>query len=171
MREEKQLLLDELSDKIQGSKGFLVAEYKGLTATAARNFRNSLCDFGAEFEVVRKRVFAKAAEGSGLSLGNQRWQGHVGVVFTTQDPTEMVKHTVKYSETNGDALVPLAGHIDGVFCSGSEILAIAKLPGIQELRAQFLGLLEAPMSQTVGVVQSILTSVLFCLEEKSKKSE
>lgn len=171
MRQEKQLLLDELSEKIRESKGFLVTEYKGLTASQSRQFRNSMFEFGAEFEVVRKRVFIKAAEHSGLPVGNQTFQGHVGVIFTAQDPTEMVKQAVKYSESNGNSLVPLAGHIDGVLCSGEDILAIAKLPGIQELRAQFLGLLEAPMAQTVGVVQSMLTSVLFCLEEKSKQSE
>jgi large subunit ribosomal protein L10 len=169
MRQEKQLLLDDLSDKISASKGFIIAEYKGFSAAQARGFRNHMQEFGAEFEVVRKRVFVKAAEASGIEFNADKLQGHIGIIFANQDATETVKQTVKYSESNNNVIVPLAGHIEGAVCSQADIQALAKLPGLNELRAQLLGLLQAPMSQTVGVLQAVLASVMYCIEEKSKK--
>jgi large subunit ribosomal protein L10 len=36
------------------------------------------------------------------------------------------------------------------------------------MRAQFLGLLEAVPAQTLGVMDALLTSVVYCLDNKSK---
>ncbi|NGX63817.1 MAG: hypothetical protein KR126chlam6_01231 [Candidatus Anoxychlamydiales bacterium] len=39
---------------------------------------------------------------------------------------------------------------------------------MNELRAQFLSVLEAPMQNTVSVMNSLLTSVIYALEEKKQ---
>ncbi len=169
MREEKQLLLDEIADKIQASNGFIVANYKELNAARAREFRSLLSENGGEFEVVRKRVFIKAASEAGLKFEIEKLQGHVGIIFSYEDATSLVKKAVKYGEANGDAVAMLGGQIDGELCSSEDISALAKLPSQQQLRAELVGLLQAPMAQTVSVMQSLLTSVLYCMEEKGKK--
>lgn len=169
MRDEKQLLLDEITDKIQSSKGFIVAKYQEFNPARAREFRDNLAQIGGEFEVVRKRVFVKAAESLGLKFEVEKLNGHIGVIFSYEDTTALAKGAVKYGEDNSDCITVLGGQVDGEVCSSEDIIALAKLPSLNELRAQLIGLLEAPMSQTVAVVQAALTSVLYCLEEKSKK--
>jgi large subunit ribosomal protein L10 len=169
MREKKQLLLDEIKEKIEESRGFVALNYRSFTAAKARQFRDSMAEIGGEFEVVRKRVFVKAAESVGIQFHIEKLQGHVGIVFARQDVTQIIKGAMKFSEENDHAVTFLGGHVDGVVCSAEEVDGIAKLPGIQELRAQFVGLLAAPMSQSVQVLQAVLTNVLYCLEEKGKK--
>ncbi|NGX60739.1 MAG: 50S ribosomal protein L10 [Chlamydiae bacterium] len=169
MRDEKQLLLDEIKEKIENSKGFILTRYEGLHAQRARAFRDCIANAGGEYEVVPKRVFLKAIQAAGIEFDAQTLQGHVGVVFATEDPTALAKSTVKYGEDNGQSVIVLGGRIDGEFCSAEDVEAIAKLPSQKELRASIVGLLEAPMSQTVGVVQSLLTCLLYCIEQKSNK--
>lgn len=169
MRAEKQLLLDEIQEKIEGSKGFIVARYQDLSAARAREFRDHVAEVGGDFEVVRKRIFIKAAAALGIELNVKALEGHVGIVFAQDDVTQVAKSTVKFGDEHDQSVAVLGGQIEGEFCSAEEVEAIAKLPSLQELRAQILGLFEAPMSQTVGAVQAVLTSVLYCLEEKSKK--
>ncbi len=169
MRAEKQLLLDEIKEKIDGSNGFIVASYKDFSAARAREFRDHVAEAGGEFEVVRKRVFIKAALESGIEFDVKALGGHVGIIFSQDDVTQVAKSTVKYSDSNEKSIAVLGGQIEGEFCSAEEIEAIAKLPSLPELRAQLLGLFEAPMSQTVGAMQAALTSILYCVEEKSKK--
>jgi large subunit ribosomal protein L10 len=169
MREEKQLLLDEIKEKIEESSGFVALNYQSFTASRARQFRDSMAELGGEFEVVRKRVFIKAAESIGLQFNIQELQGHIGIIFARQDVTQVIKGAVKFGEDNDKAVTLLGGHVDGAICSADEIEAIAKLPGIQEMRAQLVGLLVAPMVQTVQALQAVLTNVLYCLEEKGKK--
>ncbi len=169
MRQEKQLLLDEIKEKIDGSKGFIVASYSDFTAQKARDFRDKVSEAGGEFEVVKKRVFIQAAKAYGIELDVNELKGHVGVIFAHEDASQVAKSTVKYSDENDKAVAVLGGQIEGEYCSAEEVEAIAKLPSLSELRAQLLGLFEAPMAQTVGAIQAVLTSILYCLEEKSKK--
>lgn len=169
MIEEKQLLLDDLSDKINASKGFIVTQYQEFSAAKSNELRNHLATINAEFEVVRKRVFIKAAEACGINFDPKQFTGHIGVVFAHDDSTAAVKGTVKYGKDNNDALIPITGHIDGETCSQEELKALATLPSLDELRAQMVGLFQAPMAQTVGVLQAVMAAPLYCLEEKAKK--
>lgn len=169
MREEKQLLLDEIKEKIEESSGFVALNYQNFKSARARLFRDKMTEIGGEFEVVRKRVFIKAAESIGLRFDIEKLQGHVGIIFAHGDATPVIKGVVKFGEDNDKAVTVLGGHIEGVVCSAEDVEAIAKLPGIREMRAQIVGLLEAPMAQTVQAFQAILTGVLYCLEEKGKK--
>ncbi len=169
MREEKQLLLDEIKEKIEGASGFVALNYQNFTSQRARQFRDQMAEAGGEFEVVRKRVFIKAAESLGISFEIEKLQGHVGIIFAHKDTTRIIKEAVKFGEENEKAIAILGGHIEGTVCSAADVEAIAKLPGIQEMRAQFVGLLAAPMSQTVQVFQALLAGVLYCCDEKGKK--
>ncbi|MFN0065155.1 MAG: 50S ribosomal protein L10 [Chlamydiales bacterium] len=169
MRKEKQFLLDEIKEKIDDSQGFIITSYKGLTAGKAREFRDVITENGGEFEVVKKRVLVKAAGINSIQFDVKQFQGHVGVIFVNGDTTQVAKSAVKYGEDNGGILEVLGGHLDGSLITGEDIVAIAKLPSIEELRAQIVGLLQAPLAQTVGVINAVLTSPLHCLEEKTKK--
>ena len=169
MREEKQLLLDEIKEKIEGSSGFVALHYQKFAAVRTRKFRDSMAEIGGEFEVVRKRVFVKAAAKLGIQFDAKDLKGHVGIVFAQGDATQIVKGSVKFGEDNDNSVTVLGGHIDGVVCSAEDVQAIAKLPGIKEMRAQILGLFEAPMAQTAQVFHAVLVNVLYCLEEKGKK--
>lgn len=169
MRAEKQFLLDEIKEKIEKSNGFIVARYQGFGAGKSREFRDSIAEIGGEFEVVKKRVFIKAANALGIEFDDGTFEGHVGVLFAHEDASGLAKKAVKYGEQNADAISVLAGHMDGQLMSAEEVIAVAKLPSLNELRAQIVGLLQAPLSQTVGAMNAVLTSVLHCLEEKSKK--
>ena len=170
MREEKQLLLDEIKEKIEESTGFVTLNYQKFTSARSRNFRDIMAELGGEFEVVRKRVFIKAAESVGIQVDAKDLKGHVGIIFAKQDATIIAKRVVKFGEENDKAVTVLGGRIDGAICSAEDVEAIAKLPGIQEMRALFVGLLEAPMAQTAQVLHAVIASILYCLEEKGKKA-
>lgn len=171
MRAEKQFLLDEVKEKIDGSKGFIIARYRDLTARRVREFRDIIAAASGDFEVVRKKVFVKAAEASGINLSVDDFEGHIGVIFANEDAHQLTKVAVKFGEDNEKSIEVLGGHIDGELCSAEDMEAIAKLPSLPEMRAQFLGLLEAPMGQTLATFQAILTSILYCMDEKEKKDQ
>lgn len=169
MRAEKQFLLDEIKEKIEKSNGFVVACYQNFTPAQAREFRDQIAEVDGEFEVVKKRVLIKAASTLGIEFEDGSFEGHVGVLFASEDPLPIAKKAVKYGEDNSDAIRVLAGHMEGQVMSAEEVVAVAKLPSKDELRAQIVGLFEAPMSQTVGVMNAIMTSIMHCLEAKANK--
>lgn len=171
MRQEKQLLLEEIKSKIEGSNAFLLTRYQKMTPGAATGFRNLLRKAGSDFEVVRKRVLLKAAEAAGVALDEKDLKGHIGIVFTQGDAVEATKTVLQYGKDNEQAVEILGGRFEGALYKAADIAKIAALPSKDEMRAQFLGLLEAPMAQTLGVMDALLTSVLYCMENKAKKDE
>ena len=71
MRQEKQLLLDEIKDQIDQFGSFVIMRYQGLTANTANDFRRRDCQIGGNVEVVRKRILIKAAEAAGVEARSE----------------------------------------------------------------------------------------------------
>lgn len=167
MRPEKQLLLNEIKDKIAGSKAIVIASYKRLEPNAASMFRTNLAKTGGGLEVVKKRVLIKAAQDAGVALDPALLQGHIAVVFANEDPVQTTKAVFQFRKENEEVLEVLGGRFEGAICSAQDVEQISKLPSKDEMRAQFLGTLEAPLSQTLSVIEALLTSVMHCLENKA----
>lgn len=169
MRKEKPLLLDEIKDKIDASTAMIVTSYNKLEPNTSWSLRDLLGKTGGNFEVVKKRVFAKAAELSGVKLDESLLKGHIGVVFISQ-PDAMVpaKAVIKFSEENGNLLTVLCGQIDGKIVPGAEVVMLSKLPGIDEMRATLLGLFTSPMSYMLSVMEAAIAGPLSVIEQKSE---
>ena len=170
MRQEKQLLLDEIKEKIDTSKALIVTQYKKSPPNRSCDSRLTLRKSDSEFEVVKKRILEKAIEASGFSIDLKSVKGNVGVVFIKENTIEGTKAFCTFSKEKGNLFTILSGRYEEKIYSPDDVKELSKLPTKDEMRAQFLGLLEAPMSQTLSVMDSLLTSVMHCLENKSKES-
>jgi large subunit ribosomal protein L10 len=169
MRQEKQLLLDEIKEQLDKYSSFLIMRYAGLSANAANNFRREVVKAGGDVEVVRKRVLIRAAQVAGIKLDLEALPGHIGLVFAGKDPLETTKLVFKLSQENEKAIQIIGGRFEGRLYNGPEVEILSTLPSKDEMRAQFLGVLEAPMAQTLAVMEAVLTSVVYCLDNKSKQ--
>jgi len=169
MRPEKQLLLDEIKDKINASKALVLASYKKLEPNLAAKFRTNISKSGGSLEVVRKRILYKAAKEAGVSLDLGILEGHIAVVFAEQDPIQTTKVIYQFCQEHEEILRVLCGQFEGKFCSAKDVELISKLPSQDEMRAQLLGLFEAPLAQMLGTVDALLTSVIYCMENKSQE--
>lgn len=168
MRQEKQLLLDEIKGQITQFNSFVIMQYTKLNANAANDFRREIAKSGGSVEVVRKRVLIKAAQEAGIALDLAALPGHIGLVFAGNDPIETTKVVFKFGQ-NSKAVQVIGGRLDGKLYSGADIETLSKLPGKDEMRAQLLAVFEAPMAQTLAVMEALLTSVVYCLDNKSKQ--
>ena len=168
MRPEKQFLLDDVKDRIDNAKGLVLARYERLDPNLAANFRSLVANSGGSFEVVKKRILIKAAQNSGMSLDRNALNGHIGVIFADEDPVNVTKLVYKFSQENQEVFQVLGGSFEGKICSAADMKEISKLPSKDEMRAQFLGLLVAPLEQTLSTFEALLTSVMHCLENKTQ---
>ena len=170
MRAEKELLLDEIKQKIDASTAMIITRYDHLPPNTSWEFRNRLAKSGSLFEVVKKRVFVKAAEKMGIQVDESQLKGHIGVIFVGQpDPMPSTKVVFKFSEENGSLFEVLCGQMEGKTISGSELEALSKLPGINEMRATLLSVFTAPMSQILSVLEAVMAGPLSILKQKSEE--
>lgn len=169
MRQEKHFLLDEVKDQIEKSKGsFVIMQYVGLTANKANQLRREVRKIGGNVEVMRKRILKKAAADAGVELDIADLPGHIGVVYVGEDPVEMTKLVIKFGQENSKMVNVIGGRFDGQLYNAADVEKLSKLPGRDGMRAELLGLFEAPMAQTLAVIEALLSSVVYCLDNKCK---
>ena len=161
MRNGKELLLNEIKEKIDASTAMIVTCYSKLPPNGSWKLRGALAQTGSLFEVVRKRVFVKAAEMSGVKLDESLLKGHIGVVFVTQpDALPSAKALMKYSDETANSLEVLMGQIEGKMVPGAEVVMLSRLPGLSEMRAEFIALLVSPMTHTLSVMEAAIEGPL-----------
>jgi large subunit ribosomal protein L10 len=168
MRPEKELLSTAIKDKLGSSQGFLLAKYTKMDPNLSCKFRFALHQTGGDFEVIRKRILMKAAQAAGCPLDKAQLEGHIGIIFAQNDLLGTAKTVFKFKEENEEVLEVIGGRFEGQLYSAKDVEALSKLPTKDEMRAQFLGLLEAVPAATLGVIDALLTSVVHCLDNKSK---
>ena len=169
MLAEKKWLLEEIEDKLVNSHGFIVTRYQNMPANLTAEFRNELAKAGSHFFALKKRMFIKAVEKVKASYEINELQGHVGLVLVQGDFIDSAKAVLGFQKNTGEMLTVLGGIFEGKKCSSEEIKEISSLPPLDVIRSQLLGTLVAPMTQTLGVIQALLTSVIYCVDNKVKK--
>ncbi len=169
MRKEKQLLLDEIAEKLKGSTAFVVMRYQNMDPNLSYLFREHLRKVKGEFYTVQKRVFLKASESCGVSFDGYTLHGHVGIVYSLEEPLDVVKSLYEFSKTQQDVLEVLGGYYDGEVCSSDTMKTISALPSLDELRAQLVGVIQAPLVDVVSAINALLTSVMNCIDNKIQK--
>lgn len=168
MRAEKQFLLDEVTDQMDQYKSFLIMRYTALTANTANDFRREVANTGGNVEILRKRLLIKAAKKAGIELTLKQLEGHIGLIFAGPDAIHTTKTAIRFGKDAGNAIEVIGGNIDGQIYTGEQVEMLSTLPSKDEMRAQLLSVFEAPMSQTLAVMDSMLTSVLFCMDNHAK---
>ena len=170
MRKEKQFLLDEIKDQISTFGSFVMISYQGIEANRMNEFRRNVRKMKGGVEFVKKRLLIKAADNLGLALDISKLPGHIGLVLAKEDPIEVTKFVFKFRTETDKKVDVVGGRIDGLVLSGADVKTLSELPSKDEMRAQFLGILEAPMSQTLAVMEALISSVVYCLDNKAKQS-
>ena len=170
MRAEKQYLLDEIIEGIDNSDMMMVLSYQKLDANSTADFRKEVGKSGGSMLVVKKRVFLKAAESAGYVLKHKNMKGHIGLVFSTKEAVTTTKAIYKFCKGKEQTLEIVGGHFQKKLCTPSDFEKISKLPSLEQMRSQLLGVLEAPMAETLSVMNALLTSVMHCLENKANQS-
>jgi len=126
---------------------------------------------GGEVEVIRKRVLLKAAENAGITLDLDALTGHIGLVFTGDNPLDLTKAVIKFGKENNNVVGIIGGRVDGILYNADQMKVLSELPSKDEMRAQLLSVFEAPLSQTLGTMDALLLSVVYCLDNKNSQHE
>jgi large subunit ribosomal protein L10 len=171
MRKEKQYLLDELKEQLNKFSSFVLINYSNINANKISAFRRDVRKMKGGVEFVKKRILVKAAGSLGHELDLKTLPGHIGVVLGDKDALELTKFVFQFRKENDKKVNVVGGFLEGVILSGEQVEELSKLPSKDEMRAQLLATFEAPMSQTLSVMEALITSVVYCLDNKVKQSE
>ena len=168
MRPEKQNLTKEYLARLNASPFFIVVDYKGLKVGNLTELRHRLNKAGAEVHVVKNSIFKLAAQEAGVKDLNGALSGQLAVVTGKRDISAAAK-VVKTFGSEFDKLKVHFGYLNNQRLEQPAIMTLADLPSIEVLRAQLLGVLNAPASKFVRLLNTPASQLAQVLKARQDK--
>jgi large subunit ribosomal protein L10 len=170
MRAEKKLLTGEYVARLNASPFFIVVGYQGLKVAHLSELRKRLTLAGAEVHVVKNTVFNVAAKEAGIGDLNGSLAGQIAVVTGKKDISAAAK-TVKNFAAEFDKLKLKFGYLNNQRLEEASVIALADLPSLDVLRAKILGLLVAPATKLVTLINTPASQLAQVIKAKAEKGE
>src|SRR5437762_2651514 len=170
MRPEKQNLTKEYLLRLNGSPFFIVVNYKGLKVGHLTELRKRLTKASAQIHIVKNSIFRIAAKEAGVGDLNGALTGQLAVVTGQRDISTAAK-VVKTFGSEFDKLKIHFGYLNNERLEQASILTLADLPSLEVLRAQFLGVLNAPASKFVRLLNTPASQLARVLQARQEKLE
>lgn len=171
MRAEKIQILKDVSEIVAGSDYLFMCTYKGLKVKEFAELRKSLASHSATCRVFKNRIVQKAAEQAGMKeLAAIKLTGDTAFVFGKGDAGSVAKALLAFAKTH-QALGAKFGVVGGDLLSAEDVKVLSELPGKDVLRAQLLGLLQAPAANLVSILNMKASEIVNVLNSYKNKLE
>lgn len=142
--ENKQVQVQEITEKFQGAASVVVVDYRGLNVAQVTELRKQLREAGVEFKVYKNTLTRRATEAAGLEGINDVLVGPNAIAFSNEDVVAPAKIINEFAKKN-EALEIKAGIIEGTISSVEDVKALAELPSREGLLSMLLSVLQAPV--------------------------
>lgn len=167
---EKEKIVTEITDKLSSAAGVYLADYKGLTVQEINELRNKLRAASIEFKVVKNSLARISVDRSGLTDLVEYLTGPTAMAFCLADPMVGAKILFEFQKQN-DKLKLKACVFDNQIYDKQYIEEIAKLPSTEQIKAQAVAIIGAPLRNIVVGLNGLLTAIVTVLNEIKKQRE
>jgi large subunit ribosomal protein L10 len=169
-RAEKQVTIREIQEVISQNEAFYLVDFKGLKVKEISALRDRVRETSGQMRVVKNTLLKKAAEGTDLSGAGEWMEGPTALAWAPLDPIPLAKALVTFAKGNPHLKVK-GGVVDGKAVGAADVETLSKLPGLNGIRAQLLGLIQAPATKLATILQTPARNVAVCLSERGKQTE
>ncbi|MDD4062168.1 MAG: 50S ribosomal protein L10 [Candidatus Pacebacteria bacterium] len=163
-KERKQEIVKDLDGKIKKQKAMVFVNFKGLKMDEISELRGELRKSDAGFTVFKKTLMNVAFKNNEIDIDAKSLKEEVGVVFGFSDPVSPAKIAYNFSKENPNLKI-VSGFMDGSAISEEQVLALAKLPTREELLAQLVGTIQAPISGFATVLEGNIKGLIYTLKQ------
>ena len=151
---QKQIVIDEIKDKLDRAQSAVVIDYIGTTVAEADAMRKKLREANVDYTVYKNTLVKRAIEGTEFAGLAEVLEGPSAIAISKEDataPARVLNEVIKeYKKMEFKA-----GVVEGNFCNNKGVEAIATLPSRDELIAKFMGSIQSPVSKAVRTFQAI----------------
>lgn len=166
-RKQKEEAVVKLTDKLSKAKSVVFANYQGMTMKQLSDLRAELRKQGAEFSVTKNNLLKIALKDTNSELithNSSLLEGPIATLFSFEDEISPLKALAKAFKDNQVGSVK-AGIMEGEVFDEEQILKLASLPSKDELKAEVVGSLGAPLYGIVRVLQANLRNLVYTLDQ------
>ncbi len=150
---QKKAVVSEVSEAIASARAGVLAEYRGLSVAQLSALRGEANRQGVWIRVVKNSLARRVIEGSDFACLSEHFTGPV-IFSASEDPVAVARVMAGFAQANDDLKIT-AGVMNGALMDAGVIGGLAKLPGRDELIAQLVGVMAAPMRKLAATLNEI----------------
>jgi len=169
-RETKQNDLNALTASLATSKSAMIVSFKGVSVTKDQEFRNSIREAGAKYEVVKNTLARIAVKGTDFEQASEHFKGVTAIAWTENDPVVLSKAISKFMKDNADLYTFKTGVVDGNLVDLNQLTTIANLPSKEELISKLLFVLNAQAQRIVTVINAVPRDLAIVIKQIGDKA-
>ncbi len=170
MRAEKQYLISEVETHLKKSDYVILANFTGVSVADTAELRKRLAVEKAEFHVVKNSSLRVAAKSLGLPDLEASLTGPTAVVVGGKNSPGVAKVLKQFFKDKQKLRVKV-GVLSKKLITAKDVDALADLPSLDRLRAQFLGLINQPAGMFVRVINAVPSGLVNVLQAKVRAAE
>jgi large subunit ribosomal protein L10 len=152
-KEKKGEILGKLKT-VSAAKALAFVNFHGLTVANATEFRRALKAAGVSYFVAKKSLAKKALSEAGIAGTLPELKGEFGIAYG-EDAIAPSREVFTFQKKFENKVSLLGGMFEGKFIGMEEAKALALIPSLQTLRAQFVNVINSPIQGFVMALDAI----------------
>jgi large subunit ribosomal protein L10 len=169
---DKEKVVRELASRLASADSLIVADYRGLTNAQLAKLRIELLKHGAKLTVVKNTLTRRAAEEAGTDALLAMLEGPPAIAFVEAEGNPVaVAKALSDAARETKILALRGGVLSGKTITDAEVESLAKLPPLDVLQAQLVGVIIAPLTQLVAVLNAPVQNFVGLIDARIKQLE
>jgi large subunit ribosomal protein L10 len=168
MRADKLALSNEYVARLNHSPFFILVDYRGLTVKHFGELRQRLAKAGAEVHVVKNSIFRFAAEATGIPALAGTLTGQLAAVTGQKDIATAAKILKSFRAEFEKPQIKF-GFLNHERIEAADLLVLADLPPLDELRGRLIGMIQAPASRLVRLLCTPAQQLTRAIQQRVEK--
>ncbi len=169
-RSDKEQVIKDLHEKFAKAQVAVVVEPKGINVETITELRKKFRDSNIEYKVVKNTLARRAAKGTPAEVLGDLLSGQTALVMGFEDPVTPAKVLQDFVKDKADKMSVKGAMVNGNKVDAKGVEALAKMPGLQELRGIIAGLLTQPAQQIAVILQKPAEELARVMQAKSEKA-
>ncbi|MEI7674459.1 MAG: 50S ribosomal protein L10 [bacterium] len=168
-RQKKEDIVSTVSDLLAESKLTVVAKYTGTTVKNIQALRDQAEENDTNIKVIKNRLIIKALASNDKfkNIDTSEIKGQLLYAFNPRDEVAPAKDLATFAKLNPTIEFVGAISSDGLFISAEDVKALSQLPTKDQLRAQLVGTISAPLNGFVNVLAGNIRGVYNVLNARA----
>jgi large subunit ribosomal protein L10 len=160
--------IDELTELLENANLIVLTDYRGLNVADLQGLRRTLRPIDGEFRIAKNTLTRIAADSAGIDGLDPVLEGPLALGVANGDIVGFAKAINDFVRTSR-VLTIKGGVLEKRFITADQVEGISSLPSREVLQATLLGVLKAPMRNTVSVLSAPSRSLAYVLNARGEQ--
>ncbi|MGI9525961.1 MAG: 50S ribosomal protein L10 [Weeksellaceae bacterium] len=172
-RQEKALMIEDLTQVLKGTETVYLTDISGLNATETTNLRRACYKNDVQLRVVKNTLLRKAMERVEQNEYDELYDSLKGstAIMIAEKGNAPAKVIETFRKKSPKPILKAAWIETAVYIGDDKVTELAKLKSKEELVADVIALLQSPMKKVVSQLQSGGQTISGLVKTLSERSE